>query len=96
MIIHSCFHHFFDRSTQKILQSILNIFGCLNIVFFQKLMDNVTFSFCHLHPMYGFLLFCHNKRSSHELYFIIEEPFSYTFTEKVSYRQMIFSQCFSK
>lgn len=37
-------------------------------------MDNVAFSFCHLYPMNGFLLFCHNKRSSYELNFIIEEP----------------------
>ena len=39
-----------------------------------KLMDNVAFSFCHLYPMYGFLLFCHNKRSSYDLDFTIEEP----------------------
>ena len=38
------------------------------------LMDNVAFSFCHLYPMYGFLLFCHNKRSSYDLDFTIEEP----------------------
>ena len=44
MVIHFCFHHFFDCSTQKIFQSVLDIFGCLNIVFFQKLMDNVAFS----------------------------------------------------
>ncbi len=29
---------------------------------------------CHLYPMYGFLLFCHNKRSSYDLDFTIEEP----------------------
>lgn len=45
----------------------------------------VIFSFCHLYPMCGFLLFCHNKRTSYELDFIIEEPFSYIFTEKVSH-----------
>lgn len=73
MIIHFCFHHFFNCFAQKIFQSILNIFGCLNIVFLQKLTDNVTFSFCHLYPMYGFLLFCHNKR------------FSYYNTNMVSY-----------
>ena len=27
-----------------------------------------------LYPMYGFLLFCHNKRSSYDLNFTIEEP----------------------
>ena len=37
-------------------------------------MDNVTFPFCHLYPMDRFLLFCHNKRPSYELDFIIEEP----------------------
>ncbi|WP_082415676.1 polysaccharide biosynthesis C-terminal domain-containing protein [Blautia hydrogenotrophica] len=54
-------------------------------------MDNVTFSFCHLYPMYRFLLFCHNKRPSYELDFIIEEPLSYIFTEKVSHRRTIFA-----
>lgn len=42
---------------------ILNIFGCLNIVSFQNLMDNVTSSFCHLYPVYRFLLSCPNKKS---------------------------------
>ena len=30
--------------------------------------------YCHLYPMDRFLLFCHNKRPSYELDFIIEEP----------------------
>lgn len=30
-------------------------------------------------------LFCHNKRPSYDLDFIIEEPFTYIFTEKFSY-----------
>ena len=49
-------------------------------------MDNVAFSFCHSYPMYRFLLFCHNKRSSYDYFdFFIEEPFNHIFTEKVSY-----------
>ena len=49
-------------------------------------MDNVTFSFCHLYPMYRFLLSCHNKRPSYDHFdFIIEEPFDHIFTEKVSH-----------
>lgn len=35
-----------------------------------------------LHPMYRFLLFCHNKRSSYELDFTIEEPFAYIIYRK--------------
>ena len=31
---------------------------------FKKLVDNVSFSFCHLYSMYRFLLSCHNKRPS--------------------------------
>ena len=37
-------------------------------------MDNVAFTLCHLYSMYRFLLFCHNKRPSYKLDFIIEEP----------------------
>ena len=35
--------------------------------------------------MYKFLLFCHNKRLPYKIDFIIEEPFTYIFTENFSY-----------
>ena len=62
MIIQLSFHHFLDYSARKIFQGILNVLSCLNMVFFQKLMNNVAFSFRHLYHVYWFLLSCHNKR----------------------------------
>ena len=47
------------------------------------LMDDVSFSFCHLYAMYRDLLFCHNKKGPpNDIYCIIEEPSKYYFTEK--------------
>ena len=42
----------------------LDAFSRLDIILFQELMDDVSFSFGHLYSMYRFLLSCHNKRSS--------------------------------
>ena len=36
----------------------------------------------HLYPMNRFLLFCHNKRPSYDLDFIIEEPLIFTYLQK--------------
>ena len=74
MILHFCFHHFLDGAAKKIFKSILDIFSSLNIVFFEKLTNDISFSFCHFNSVNRFLLFCHNKRPSYELDFIIEEP----------------------
>ena len=46
-------------------------------------MNDVTLASCHLCPMYRLLLFCHNKRSSYELDFIIEEPHKFTYLQKI-------------
>ena len=55
----------------------LMVSGTFYLHFFKKLVDNVSFSFCHLYTMYRFLLSCHNKRPSYDFYFIIEEPSNY-------------------
>ena len=85
MIIHFSFHHFFDCSTEKIFQNLLDILCCLNVVFLQKLMDNVTYPFCHSYFVYRFLLSYRKKRPSYDFYFIIEEPSKFQFKEKVSH-----------
>lgn len=60
-------------------------------IFLQKLMNDVTFSFCHLYFVYRFLLSFHNKRP-YDFYFIIEKPSKCHFTEKVSHSRKIFSK----
>ena len=59
MIIHFCFHHFLNGAAQEIFKCVLNIFSRLDVILFKELMDNISFSFCHLYSMYRFLLSCH-------------------------------------
>ena len=60
--IHFSFHHFFDYATQEIFESFLNIFSRLDVVFVQKLMNDIPFSFGHLYFVNRFLFSCHNNR----------------------------------
>ena len=62
VIIHFGFHHFFDCATQEIFESFLNIFSRLDVVFVQKLMNDIPFSFGHLYFVNRFLFSCHNNR----------------------------------
>ena len=64
MFIHFCLHHFLEGAAKEIFKSILDIFSSLNIVFFEKLTNDISFSIGHLYSVYRFLLSCHNKRPS--------------------------------
>ena len=64
MVIHFSLHHFFNGAAQKIFECILDIFCGLDIVFLEKLADDVPFSFSHFNSVNWFLLFCHSKRPS--------------------------------
>ena len=46
------------------LSTILDVFCSLDIVFFEKLPNDVSFTIGHLYSVYRFLLSCHNKRPS--------------------------------
>ena len=41
-----------DVYKRQVLERILNVFCRLDIVLFKELMNNVSFSFCHLYAMY--------------------------------------------
>lgn len=55
------------------------------ISFFRELVNDVTFSFCHLYSVYRFLFSCHNKRPPYDKLFYHRRPFITLFTEKVSH-----------
>ena len=44
MVIHFCLHHFLEGAAKEIFKSILDIFSSLNIVFFEKLTNDISFS----------------------------------------------------
>ena len=77
------FHWFF----LVVLYYIFLVFRWLNIVFFQELVNNVTFSFCHLYSVYWFLFSSHSKRPPYDNLFYHRRPFLTSFTEKVSHTQ---------
>ena len=61
MIIHLCFHHFFDGSSEQIFESILDIFGSFDIILLKELLNDISFSLCHYYFVYWFLFSsCHN------------------------------------
>jgi hypothetical protein len=62
MLIHLCFHHFFDCAAKRVFECILDILCGLDVVFLQELLNNTAFSLCHLYLVYRFLFSCHNKR----------------------------------
>ena len=65
MFIHLGLHHFLDRATEQILESILYILSALYIVLFKQSANNFTFSFSHFDMMHWFLWFSgHSKRPS--------------------------------
>lgn len=47
MRIHFCFHHFLDRSAQKIFERFLYVGGALNVVFLQQPLDDVPLFLRH-------------------------------------------------
>ena len=64
VVIHFRLHHFFNGAAQEIFESILDVFRSLDIVFFEKLADDISFSLSHFNSVNRFLLFCHSKRPS--------------------------------
>ena len=63
----------------------LDVFSRLDIILFQELMDDVSFSFGHLYSMYGFFCLAIIKGPPNDIYCTIEKPSKHYFTEKVSY-----------
>ena len=59
MVVHFCFHHFFDRPAQNIFERFLDVLGTLDVILFQQLTDYISFSFRHFHSVYIFLVSCH-------------------------------------
>ena len=51
-----------DGAAKQILKRILDIFSSFNIILLKKLLNDVSFSFCHYYFVYRFLFSsCHNK-----------------------------------
>lgn len=82
MVLHFCFHHFFDRPAQKIFARFLDVSGTLDVILFQQLTDYISFSFfLSLAIFLGLLCF----------YFIIDDLIDdllFLFTEIIFYARI--------